>query len=337
MAIRKASRNYNSDWMSRQMDDRLDDLEDRLTALYANAYNDIASEFDDFTSSFEEADKRMRARYLEGEITKEEYTNWRRKELLKAKGYKLTLAEITDVLVNTDVAAMALVAGELPSVIAESYNFMASLGWAAADEAGLSVGTFQIYNARTVQALIKDNPDLLPSIDIPEDLKWNKDRINREITQGIIQGDSMPEIADRLRQVTTMDENAAIRNARTSMTYAENLGRDNAYNDMKDKGMPVAKKWSATMDDRTRATHRQLNGTYANEEGYFGEGILETLLKCPGDPRGDAQEIYNCRCRESVVFQKGIVDHSQDDAIYEQFMKKNYPDDYEALKQKGQI
>lgn len=334
MAIRKASRNYKSDFISREMDERLDDLEDRLTALYANASNEVRSEFDDFTKAFIEEDERMRARLLEDEITEEEYRKWRNRVIVQSSRYMTTIENLTEMLVNTDIAAMALVSDMLPSVIAESYNFVTSLGFAAADEAGLSVGTFQIYNARAVQALIRDNPRILPSVDIPLDMQWNRDRINREITQGIVQGNSIPEIAQRLQAVTTMDENSAIRNARTAMTYAENLGRDNAYEDIKSKGIPVRKQWAAAMDNRTRETHRQLNGTYANDNGMFGEGILDILLKCPGDPNGDPGEIYNCRCRENIVLQG--IDHSQDDELYEQFMKENYPEDYEALKQKGE-
>ena len=324
----------NSDYMSRKMDKELLRLEERLTALYANATNEVTAKFADYMATFEPEQAKMLEQLAEGKIKKVDYDSWVRNRILTNALYSATVKSLTNTLVNTDEAAMAIVRGNLPYVIAQSYNFVQGLGWKAADDAGYSVGTFEIYNASSVQKLIKDNPELLPHVDIPEDQKWNQDRINREITQGIIQGDSMPAVAKRLQRVANMDENAAMRTARTSMTYAENLGRDESYNRLKEKGLPVNKKWSAVLDERTRETHRQLNGTYANAQGLFGEGILATLIRCPADPQGDAQEIYNCRCRLGVVFDKPIVDHSNDKELYKQFLKENAPDSYEQLEKK---
>ena len=331
MAIRKASRKYNSDFMSRYCDEQLEQLENRLTALYANANNDVLAEYARWSKSYEKNYTRMVEKLDAGEITKEEFKEWCDKRLFDDQLYKETIASMTDILVNTDVAAMALVNNELPLIIAESYNFIQSLGFAAADEAGLSVGTFQVYNARTVQALIKDNPDILKYVNKEKDYTWNKDRLNNEITHSILNGDSIPKTAQRIQNVTSMDENAAIRTARTGMTAAENFGRNEAYHDIKEKGVPCRFQWSATHDDRTRDTHILLDGTYQDDNGYFGEGIIDTPIEYPGDPAGDPEEIYNCRCRASLRLNG--VDHSQDGNLYENFMKDNYPDDWKSVKE----
>ena len=323
-------RRYNSDFMSRQMDERLELLEEDLTALYARAVNDVKAEFTDWTAKNDKKEKEMNEKLKNGDITEEEFSTWRKNAYLKDQRYKETINSMTDILVNTDKAAMAIVRGELPLVVAESFNFTQALGFAAADEAGLTVGTFQVYNARSVQKLIKDNPDLLPRVDVSEDKKWNKKRINREITQGIIKGEPLDKVADRLQNVTDMDRSAAVRNARTAMTGAENLGRDEGFHELKDKGIPARMQWSATHDSRTRDTHIMLDGTYQDENGYFGEGILATPIQYPGDPAGDPEEIYNCRCRASLVLEG--IDHSQDDDLYEKFMKDNYPEDWEQVK-----
>ena len=324
----------NTDFMARRMDDELQRLEDTLTALYANATNEVTAKFTDFSKSFDKQAQQMQYLLQQGAITNAEYYSWVQKNILKKAAYQALIKTLTNTLVNTDKAAMAIVRGELPYVIAQSYNFVQGLGWKAADDAGFTVGTFQIYNADAVQKLIKDNPRLLPKVNIPIDRQWNKDKINNTITHSIIQGDSIPKIADKLQQITNMDRNTALRTARTSMTYAENLGRDESYLNLKAKGLPVRKKWSAVIDARTRDTHRQLNNTYANKDDLFGEGILVHLLRCPADPTGDAEEIYNCRCRLGIVFDNSVVDHSKDDEAYEEFLKKNYPDDYTKLKDK---
>lgn len=128
-----------------------------------------------------------------------------------------------------------------------------------------------------------------------------------------------------------MDRNSAIRNARTSMTAAENLGRTESANYIRSQGVPIEEVWSATHDDRTRETHLMLDGTKKDENGYYGAWLLKTPLRFPGDPQGDPEEVYNCRCRDSIVLQG--IDHSHDSDLYAQFMRTNYPDDYENLQE----
>ena len=257
----------NTDYMSKLMDEELGQLEEMLTALYANATNKVTSEFNRYAKKIEPELLEWQQLLEQGYISESEYQLRVRNKILNSLLYKTTVKMLTNTLVSTDQAAMAIVRGDLPYVIAQSYNFVQSLGWKAADEAGMSVGTFQIYNANAVQKLIKDNPKLLPVVDLPVDEQWNRAHINNVITQGIIQGHDIPTIATNLQTVAKMDEHTAIRTARTSMTYAENLGRDESFINLKKKGLPVRKKWSAVLDGRTRDTHRQLNGTYANDEG----------------------------------------------------------------------
>lgn len=322
----KHKKDYNSDYMSRKMDEQLEQIENNLSALYANASKEVNAEWKRFSDTFKEKDELMQKKVAEGKMTDAEYSIWRQRQILQNDLYKASVDKMTDTLVKADKAAMAIVNGELPKVVAESYNFGQALGWKAADEAGLSVGTFQIYNAKSVEKILRDNPNLLKE-DVPEDEKWNKDHINREITTGILKGESIPKVADRLARVTNMDKNAATRNARTAMTGAENLGRYETSKDLRAKGIPVDDVWSATHDGRTRESHILLDGTKRDEKtGLFGEGIILKPLRFAGDPDGDPEEIYNCRCRTGIVLQG--IDHSQDENLYAEFMKANYPEDY---------
>lgn len=322
---------YNSDYMSRQMDKELEALEDRLKAIYANASYDVNAEFAKFAKTFEAKDAEMAKMVAEGSITEAEYSLWRQRQILQTDLYKASVDKMTVTMLNADITAMATINGDLPMVLAQSYNFVQSLGWKQADDAGLSVGTFQIYNADSVQTIIKDNPDLLKSVDIPVDKKWNKEKINNEIVSSIMKGDPIPKVAENLQKVAKMDENSAIRNARTAMTSAENLGRSESADRLKSQGIPVNEMWNATYDNRTRDTHLMLDGTMRDENGYFGADFLTTPLRYPADPLGDPEEVYNCRCRMSVVLEG--IDHSQDGDLYEEFMKSQHPDDWEKMQE----
>ena len=322
---------YKSDWMSRQMDEQLGLLEDRLTTLYANASFEVNAEFGKFAKTFSDKDLEMLAKLEAGSITEADYIQWRRVNILETDLYKSTLDSITGLMVNTDIAAMAIVNGDLPYVVAQSYNFVQSLGFKAADDAGLSVGTFQIYNAKSVEEIIKKNPALLPSVNVSEDKKWNQTKINNQITNSIVKGDSIPKVAENLQQVAKMDENTAIRSARTAMTAAENMGRAESASKLKEMGIPIDEVWSATLDERTRDTHLLLDGTKKDENGVFGADILNIPLRYPADPLGEPSEIYNCRCRTNVVLQG--IDHSQDEELYAQFMSEQAPKEWEKLQE----
>jgi hypothetical protein len=66
---------------------------------------------------------------------------------------------------------------------------------------------FTIYDEQTVKRLIVDDPTLLPKrrIDAPKDLKWNKKKFTAEITAGILLGESIGEIANRVQGYEVVD------------------------------------------------------------------------------------------------------------------------------------
>lgn len=330
MPIRKRNKD---DFMSKEMDERLSEMEASISNVYQQAVEETTARLNSYMQAYEEENRVMRSRLLEGEITEKEYEEWARRNLLRTQQYSTTIDSLTEMLVNADTAAIALVNGELPYVIAESYNFTQFVGHIIADHEVISNVSFEIYNAQSVQAIIRDNPQILPVVDPEIDTEWNRTRLNREITQGIIQGNTIPQLATRLQRVGITDRNSAIRAARTSMTGAENMGRNESHRRITSQGINMVKRWSATYDARTRDTHRLLDDTTANEKGEFGEGILdklgEPLMEYPGDPKGAAAEIYNCRCRLNVV--PPNYSREANAQAYERWMQENYPADYRAL------
>lgn len=55
------------------------------------------------------------------------------------------------------------------------------------------------------------------------------------------------------------------------------------------------KTWNARNDDKTRPTHRAVNGTKIPIGSLFEVGGF--LLRGPHDMLGPAKEVYNCRCK----------------------------------------
>ena len=133
---------------------------------------------------------------------------------------------------------------------------------------------------------------IYPAKDIP----WNMKKINAETLQGILQGESMGKIAKRIINVQEMNKTQAIRSARTTVTGAENKGRQDSYKRAEADGIILQKEWIATNDGRTRHSHAMLDGATVDQDKKFDNGLMY-----PGDPNGRPEETWNCRCTVAAV------------------------------------
>lgn len=160
--------------------------------------------------------------------------------------------------------------------------------------------SFTLLDAHTVERLQKDGDIKLPrkKIDVPKDERWNTKLMSSRLLQGILAGDDIPTISKRILDIVGYNAASAVRNARTMVTGAENLGRQDSYEDLADKGVIQKKVWIATADDRTRESHLELDGEEVDIEDKFSNGLMY-----PADPSGDPSEVYNCRCsmRDHIV------------------------------------
>ena len=121
-------------------------------------------------------------------------------------------------------------------------------------------------------------------------------RLQSVILQGILQGESIPNLSKRIAETMgEINHKATIRYARTAVTGAENAGRADAYRRAEALGVDMEQEWQAVHDMRTRHEHRQLDGQRRPVGEPFevdGEEILY-----PGDPAAPGHLIWNCRCR----------------------------------------
>ena len=89
-------------------------------------------------------------------------------------------------------------------------------------------------------------------------------------------------------------------------TGAENAGRVDSYKRAEEMGIEVQQEWMATLDGRTRDSHRILDGEripVAKDKWHPAK--FSNKCRYPGDPDGPPQEVYNCRCTLVPVI-KGV-------------------------------
>lgn len=273
----------------KETDKKLKALENRLSREYKNAYNTVKKRADAYFKRFDAEDKEKQKLIKKGELSASDYAQWRFERMAGGQHFCDLCNVLTEDMINADKIAVSIINGHIPEIYADNVNF-----GTYEIESGANINTsFTLYDKDTVENLMKKDPHVIPQakIDIPKDERWNRRKLTSALTQGILAGDSIPHIAERLKQVTDMDTRAAIRNARTYTTAAENKGRMDSYERAEEMGINMKKQWVATLDDRTRHTHRLLDGVAIDIDEEFDNG-----LQFPGDPDGDDEEIYNCRC-----------------------------------------
>jgi hypothetical protein len=102
-----------------------------------------------------------------------------------------------------------------------------------------------------------------------------------------------------------MDKRAAIRNARTAITSAQNGGRLDSMKRAQQRGIGIKKGWMATLDARTRDSHAVMDGEVVELDKPFSNGLMR-----PADPHGEPSQVYNCRCRLTHEYDKYKTDWS---------------------------
>ena len=284
-----------------QTDEKLEEMEKRLSAIYSRAEKEIGerwkeylaesqAEIDELQKAYELAKKGGDAKEIKK--TGKKLASAKRERTLMDKRFKALTETTATQLANVNKTALAYINGQLPEVYSINYN--------ALEQSVDGVGgySFSLVDADTVRNLATTDKSLLPykQLDEKADIRWNVKKMNAEVLQGILQGESMDRIARRLSKVTGMNETAAIRNARTMVTSAENKGRQDSYERATADGIILAKEWIATNDSRTRHSHAELDGAIVDQDKKFDNGLMY-----PGDPSGRPEELWNCRCTVAAV------------------------------------
>lgn len=282
-------------------DDALEALERRISRVYAQAGKDIEEKLNAYTAQFKWLDEQKKALVEAGKLTQKEYEQWRLNKIAIGELWEAKRNNLARDYLNADKIAYGIVNGELPNVYALNHNYTA---YALENQTNMNL-QFTLYDKSSIERLLKEDRNLLPLKEVTgktfttKVVRWNEQKVQSAITQGLLQGEPIPNIAKRLEQVTEMNKNSAIRNARTAVTGAENAGRQDTYNEAVSKGIKLKKEWMATLDNRTRHEHATLDGQRVEQDEDFK--INGYSLEYPGDPNGAPEMVYNCRCTMIAV------------------------------------
>lgn len=131
-----------------------------------------------------------------------------------------------------------------------------------------------------------------------EDINKLKTNIRAEVSRGIANGSTWNEVASQIAMnfkntPFNVAYNNAVRIARTEGHRIQIQAADDAQHKAKDNGADIVKMWDASLDGKTRKTHRKLDGQIRELDEPFEVDGKKAMR--PAD-FGDPAEDINCRC-----------------------------------------
>lgn len=300
----------------------------RLDKEYKQAAKEVAAKLKDYQRRFAIKNRIKLEALAKGIITPEDYAAWYAQQVLVEGRWNNLATELASDMVLANAKAKKIVVDYQIDAYAENHAYETYL---IESTAGINT-SYTLYSHEAIERLVRDDPKLLPDpgravsakIAAGKAALWNRQEISSIAMQSILQGESIPKIASRMEklgasvtaediriknaekytedelankiasEVARKNRNAAIRNARTMMTGAQNAGRMDAAVRATNMGVKMVHVWLATLDMRTRHAHRVLDGQRREiGEPFEVEG---DTIRYPGDPEAPPHQVYNCRC-----------------------------------------
>lgn len=295
------------DELRKKSDKELKKIEDEIERIYKDAEDDLKDKWDKYMSRAEKrvegAEKALQDAIKTGDAdaisaARAALTQKKQAVFFRDKQFSEMVDAVTDRIANVNQLAADYVNGQMPAMYRYNYNGSLREVQKDAEASGISGIAFNMIDDATVARMQKQGEVTLPKrkIDVPKDKQWNKKAINAQMMQGIIQGESIPQMSKRLREVTDMNKTSSIRNARTMTTEAENGGRLDSMKEAEDMGLEYEKTWVSTHDERTRESHARMDGETVPLDEPFSNGLM-----FPADPSGAPEEVYNCFVGDTIV------------------------------------
>lgn len=280
-------------------------LEKRIRQEYGAAQKELADTITQYFADLAVRDEQMKkliGTEQNGKTwTEADYRQWRLAQIGRGERFKALQRRIAERYTNARETAESYVNDATPGIYSLNRNYAAYTIEQVAGDVG-----FDFWDEQTVRRLLVEQPELMPHY--PEkraikrgiDLAYGQKQIAASVTSGILQGKSLKSMADDLQErIPEMSRNSALRAARTAVTGAQNAGRTDSYAAAEKMGVKTKRKWVATLDNRTRHEHGELDGQVVAVDEPFEVGGYSLMF--PGDPSGPPHLIYNCRCRIKPV------------------------------------
>lgn len=268
-----------SDFAHKQVDKMIDEIEKELTHNYTEALKKLNNKLKDI--------------YVKIDMSKSEAE--RARYIMQSKRIHKLIDKMAKELQYTNQNSIDIIKDNTYRNYALNHQYAT---YEVEHLTGYDTG-YNLFNRDAVKKILKK--ELTPFTEIAYEGLLDRGVImrdlTRQITQGILLGESIQKIAKRVGEVAEKNLNDSIRIARTEMTRVQSAGRQDAFERAETMGLKLKKKWISTLDSRTRASHAEMMGEEVEISKPFSNGLMY-----PGAVGGHPREVINCRCTHVVEF-----------------------------------
>lgn len=290
----------------RETDKLLEEMERRVAKEYSQAASEMQTKLDKYLKAFERKDAAKQKLVADGLMSQKEYNQWRVGQIMIGERWTEMRDTLAADMHNSNLIARSVVNGYMPDVYALNHNY----GTFEVESGSLINTSYTLYDRQTVERLMREGDILKTDIGKTtenalqeafkrsgKDFHWQQGQIQSVTLQAILQGESIPHMAQRIaRTMGEVNKASTVRYARTATTAAENAGRIDSYKRAEEMGIKMSQMWLSVHDGRTRHTHAMMDGEVCAVGETFSNGC-----EYPGDPNGPDEEIWNCRCSLRAV------------------------------------
>lgn len=274
-------------------------LMQELKTIYDDATSTISGRIGKYTAQFLAQDLIKRKLLNSGILDKNKYGQWIKNNVFKGLRWKTIVFNIVSTIIKANRKANRVIEKNQNRGFKDKANrVLYDLEMKVRRDSEV-----ELYTDEKVNRLLREHPELLPrrKEDLGKARGWQQVKIANSIAQSMIKGESIPDTAKRLSETLGMSNMRVMtRYARTAMTCAENAGALESMKAAAAKGIRVKKKWLATLDEKTRNSHRDLDGQVKELDQDFISPLGR--ISYPGDITAHPSDVWNCRCTMTWVY-----------------------------------
>lgn len=270
------------------------EIDDRLDKLLAQAESDIEKVFAKRLKTILYQISEMYRKYEKnGELS---FT-----ELNKYNRFQKEMKLIADMLTDHYREVIKIIEEQQETQYVAKYlltAYLLQMSVSDATEMGFSIPTTEV-----IQAVLL-NP--IAELTLPKVMERHRGelihRINIEIAQGLLAGESYSQLASRLERRLGMSATKARLVARTEGGRARSLAAEQV-NEVASQYVDSVKVWASSLDNRVRKSHRSLDGKEADKNGVFK--YKKNFTTAPRLWVGPDAAALSIQCRCSIIYKVG--------------------------------